>query len=50
MVALLKDYYIKDKLILLGWGKENITEEIIEEKRNMMKTKRLINKINKVIS
>ena len=48
--ALLKNWYIKEKLIQSGWRKEDITEEIIEEKRNMMKTKRLINKINKVIN
>lgn len=48
--ALLKSWYIKDKLILLGWRKEDITEEIIEEHRNIIKTKRLINKINKVIN
>ena len=48
--ALLKNWYIKEKLIQSGWEKENITEEIIEEKRNMMKTKRLISKINKVIN
>lgn len=50
VVALLKDSYIKAKLIQLGWEKENITEEIIEEKRNIIKTKRLINKINKSIN
>jgi hypothetical protein len=50
VVALLKDCYIKDKLILDGWRTENITEEIIEEKRNIIKTKRLINKINKSIN
>ena len=50
VVALLKDCYIKDKLISLGWGKENITEEIIKEKRNIIKTKRIISKINKSIN
>ena len=40
--ALLKSWYVKDKLISLGWRKEDITEEIIETKRNIIKTKRLI--------
>ena len=38
--ALLKDWYIKDNLIKYGWKKEDITEEIIENQRNIMKTKR----------
>ena len=50
VVALLKDCYIKNTLISLGWEKENITEEIIEEKRNIIKTKRIINKINQSIN
>ena len=41
-VVLLKSWYVKDKLISLGWEKEDITEEIIETKRNIIKTKRLI--------
>lgn len=48
--ALLKNWYIKEKLIQSGWEKENITEEIIEEKRNIIKVKRIIKKINKVIN
>ena len=48
--ALLKNWYIMDTLILLGWRKENITEEIIKEQRNIIKTKRLINKINQSIN
>ena len=50
VVALLKDWYIKDRLIQCGWIKENITEEIIEEQRNIIKTKRIINKINQSIN
>ena len=50
MVALLKDCYIKDKLIQCGWINENITEEIIEEKRNIIKTKRIISKLNQSIN
>ena len=50
IVALLKDCYIKDRLISLGWGKENITEEIIKEKRNIIKTKRIISKLNQSIN
>ena len=41
-IVLLKSWYIKSKLISLGWEKEDITEEIIETKRNIIKTKRLI--------
>lgn len=48
--TLLKNWYIKDKLIQSGWRKEDITEEIIEAQRNIIQTKRLINNINKVIS
>ena len=48
--ALLKNWYIKEKLIQSGWEKENITEEIIETQRNIIKTKRLINNINKVVN
>ena len=40
--ALLKSWYIKDNLIKDGWRKEDITEEIIEAQRNIIKTKRLI--------
>ena len=40
--ALLKNWYVKEKLIQSGWEKEDITEEIIETKRNIIKTKRLI--------
>lgn len=50
VVALLKDSYIQAKLIQLGWGKENITEEIIKEKRNIIKVKRVIKKINESIN
>ena len=49
-VALLKSWYIKQHLIKYGWRKENITEEIIKEQRNIIKTKRLINKINQSIN
>lgn len=46
----LADRYIKNNLIKLGWGKENVTEEIIKEKRNIIKTKRIIRKINQSIN
>ena len=35
-IALLNSWYIKQHLIKYGWRKENITEEIIEEKRNII--------------
>lgn len=46
----LADKYIKDNLIRSGWDKTKLYPDIIEEKRNIIKTKRIINKINKSIN
>ena len=46
----LTDRYIKDNLIRSGWDKTKLNPDIIEEKRNIIKTKRIISKINQSIN
>jgi hypothetical protein len=46
----LADRYIKDSLIRSGWDKTKLNPEIIEEKRNIIKVKRVIKKINESIN
>lgn len=45
-----KPYYIIDKLKQQGFNKEQITPELIEEKTNIIKVKRIIKKINESIN
>ena len=44
------NYYIKKLLIRQNFLKEMINPTLIEEKRNIIKTQRIINKINKSIN
>ena len=44
------NYYIKKLLIRQNYLKEMINPTLIEEKRNIIKTKRIINKINQSIN
>ena len=46
----LADRYIKNSLIRSGWDKTKLYPDIIEEKRNIIKVKRIIYKINKSIN
>ena len=46
----LADRYIKDSLIRSGWDKTKLNPDIIEEKRNIIRTRRIILKINQSIN
>ena len=46
----LADRYIKNSLIRSGWDKTKLYPDIIEEKRNIIKTIRIIRKLNQSIN